>query len=131
MGGFIVDNGLLIYLAFVLIGILVFLGIFYAISRLIKFLKRYGNNRLLNSSEYLPKEEIQTLKQVSYLIIITISFVNIVYSIIFWGSDDFIRYFIYYDIAFNPNFIIVIHFPKRTCDNIFISYPHNRICLCD
>ena len=75
MGGFIVDNGLLIYLAFVLIGILVFLGIFYAISRLIKFLKRYGNNRLLNSSEYLPKEEIQTLKQVSYLIIITISFI--------------------------------------------------------
>ena len=118
MGEFIVNNDFIIYLAFVLLGILIFLGIFYAVSRIIKFLKRYRHNRLLNSSEYLPEEEIQTLKQVSYLIIITISFVNIIYSIIFWGSDDFIRYFIYYDIL--ASLIACLVMPKDTLFDKFI-----------
>ncbi len=114
MGEFIVNKDLIIYLAFVLLGILIFLGILYVVSRIIKFLKRYRHNRLLNSSEYLPEEEIQTLKQVSYLIVITISFVNIIYSIIFWGSDDFIKYFIYYDIL--ASLIVCLIMPK---DSLF------------
>ena len=52
MDEFLMDYGFLIYLAFVLLGILIFLGIYYAVSRLIKFLKKYRHNRLLNSSEY-------------------------------------------------------------------------------
>ena len=119
MGEFIVNYDLIIYLVFVLLGILIFLGILYVVSRIIKFLKRYRHNRLLNSSEYLPEEEIQTLKQVSYLIIITISFVNIIYSIIFWGSDDFIKYFIYYDIL--ASLIVCLIMPKDTLfDKIII-----------
>lgn len=114
----IVNTDFIIYLAFVLLGILIFLGILYVVSRLIKFLKRYRHNRLLNSSEYLPEEEIQTLKQVSYLIIITISFVNIIYSIIFWGSYDFIRYFIYYDIL--ASLIACLIMPKDTLFDKFI-----------
>ena len=38
MGEFIVNKDLIIYLAFVLLGILIFLGILYVVSRIIKFL---------------------------------------------------------------------------------------------
>ena len=46
----------------------------------------------------MPKEETQTLKQVFYLIIITLCFVDILYSLVFWASDDFYRHFIFYDV---------------------------------
>lgn len=67
-------------------------------SYILKYLKRNRHKRLLNSTEYLPKEETQTLKQVFYLIIITLCFVDILYSLVFWSSDDFYRHFIFYDV---------------------------------
>jgi hypothetical protein len=82
---------------FIILAIAFFFGLYLISSYIIKYLKRNRHNRLLNATEYLPKEETQTLKQVFYLIIITLCFVDILYSIVFWASDDFYRHFIFYD----------------------------------
>ena len=81
----------------IILAILFFFGLYIVSSYIIKYLKRNRHNRLLNATEYLPKEETQTLKQVFYLIIITLCFVDILYSLVFWASDDFYRHFIFYD----------------------------------
>lgn len=46
-----------------------------------------SSHRLLNFEEYLPKEEIQTLKQVFYLIMMACCFVNVIYSLLIDVSD--------------------------------------------
>ena len=83
---------------FIVLGALVFLGIYFISSYVLKYIMKYRHNRLLNASEYLPKEERLTLQQVFFLIIITLCFVDIIYSIVFWASDDFYKHFIFYDI---------------------------------
>ena len=83
---------------YLLLGFLFFFILYIAGTYLIKYLKKHRHNRLLRSTEYLPEEETQTLKQVFFLIMITICFVDIIYSLIFWTTDDFYKSFIYYDI---------------------------------
>ncbi|MBO7734231.1 MAG: hypothetical protein J6S67_16825 [Methanobrevibacter sp.] len=84
-------------IAFILLATVLFLGLFFVTSYILKYLKRNRHNRLLNITEYLPEEETQTLKQVFYLIIITLCFVDIIYSIVFWASSEFYRHLIFYD----------------------------------
>ena len=84
---------------FLILGILVFLAIYFGSSYIIKYIKKFRHNRLLNSTEYLPEEETQTLRQVAYLIILTICFVDIIYSLIFWDSAGFYMHFIFFDIV--------------------------------
>lgn len=52
--------------------------------------------RIFNLKEYFPDEEIHNLKQISLLIMMGLCFVNILYSIVFLGSD--IIYFVAFDI---------------------------------
>ena len=89
---------LVIQIIYIILGIAFFFGLYFVSSYILKYLKRNRHKRLLNSTEYLPKEETQTLKQVFYLIIITLCFVDILYSLVFWSSDDFYRHFIFYDL---------------------------------
>ena len=100
-GKLMVSQASLIYiteqLIFIILAIIFFFGLYFISSYIIEYLKKNRHNRLLNATEYLPKEETQTLKQVFYLIIITLCFVDILYSIVFWASDDFYRHFIFYD----------------------------------
>lgn len=44
---------------------------------------RHSSNRLLNPSEYFPKEEIHSLKQIFYLVMMGLFFINILYSVVF------------------------------------------------
>ena len=85
-------------LLLLILGILIFLAIYFGSLYLIKYIKKFRHNRLLNSTEYLPKEETQTLRQVFYLIILTICFVDIIYSMIFWATTEFYMHFIFFDI---------------------------------
>ena len=100
-GKLMVSQASLIYITeqiiFIILAVVFFFGLYIVSSYIIKYLKRNRHNRLLNATEYLPKEETQTLKQVFYLIIITLCFVDILYSLVFWASDDFYRHFIFYD----------------------------------
>ncbi|AMD17611.1 hypothetical protein TL18_06015 [Methanobrevibacter sp. YE315] len=85
-----VDNQLVIFIAEILIliaEILLFSGLLYAINKIYNYLKRNSDRKIFNLKEYLPEEEIHTLKQVSYLIMITLSFINIIYVILFWYTD--------------------------------------------
>lgn len=53
-------------------------------------------DKMSNSGEVLPEDEIHTLKQVFYLIIMSLAFADILYSLI---TVDGITYFIIFDIA--------------------------------
>ena len=63
-------------------------AILFAIGKYIR--KRIGNSdsRFLKPTEYLPEDEIQTLKQVYYLIMMLLFFIFLLYSI-FYISTDF------------------------------------------
>ena len=43
--------------------------------------------KLLNPREYLPEEEVHSLRQIYYLIMMGLFFINIIYSLTFVGND--------------------------------------------
>ena len=91
-------ENLIIYFLRILIIIAFYLGVIKALKILINYAKRYRENKLFNSSEYLPTEEIQTLKQVFFLIVITMSFTIIIYTLISLSAHLFSNYFVFVDI---------------------------------
>lgn len=77
-----------------IIELLVIIGIFAVIMKVVRFAyakiisnPRIISNRFLNPKEYLPEEEIFSLNQVFYLIMIVCFIVNILYTFVFWGSN--------------------------------------------
>ena len=71
------------------IPILIF-GLLFAVGKYIYNTKLANNNsRLLNPKEYLPVEELETLKQVYYLVIMLIFFIFIIYIMIVEGKEIF------------------------------------------
>ena len=89
-------ENLIIYFLRILIIIAFYLGVIKALKILLNYAKRYRENKLFNSSEYLPTEEIQTLKQVFFLIVITMSFTIIIYTLISLSAHLFSNYFYVY-----------------------------------
>ena len=59
-----------------IIEIIIFLALFSIGMFIFKKLNN-SSNRFLNPEEYLPDEEIQTLKQVYYLILMALCFINV------------------------------------------------------
>ncbi len=80
--------------------IVVSIGIF-----IIKKLKS-SDNKLLNPKEYLPDEEIHSVKQVYYLIMMGLCFVTVLYSISFSSSD--LLYFAIFDVILSLYVAITI-----------------------
>lgn len=86
------------------IELLVIIGIFAVILKAAKFVynkitsnPRIMSHEFLNIKNYLPEEEISTLNQVLYLVMILIITVDILYSFFTWGSD--VGYMIFFDIV--------------------------------
>ena len=73
----------------ILIFVVIFLAGKYIYHRLDK-----SSSRLLNPAEFFPDEEIHTLTQVFYLIMMLIFFVLILYLLIYVTSDSYIFAFI-------------------------------------
>ncbi len=69
-----------------------------------------SSNIALNPQEYLPDEEIQTLKQVFYLIMMALFFVDFTYAFIVLGND--IYYLTFFDIVLC--LVAAIFFDKDT-----------------
>ena len=69
-----------------LIPILVF-GVLFAVGKLIYKKLINSNSRILNPKEYFPEQELETLKQVYFLIMMMIFFVFILYIMIFDGKE--------------------------------------------
>lgn len=54
-------------------------------------------NKYFNLNEYLPEEEIHTLRQVAYLALMTACFINVMYTLIYVNMDTF--YFAILDVT--------------------------------
>ncbi|WP_458453476.1 hypothetical protein [Methanobrevibacter sp.] len=76
-----------------------------------------SSNRFLNPLEFLPEGELHTLRQVFYLILMALSFINIVYSFLDMNSSIYLAYF---DLILS--LIIAVHLDKSSNRNkvIFI-----------
>lgn len=68
------------------ISILIFVVLFAA-GKLIYNKLTNSNSRFLNPGEYFPEQELETLKQVYYLIMMLILFIFILYIMIIQGND--------------------------------------------
>lgn len=84
------------YILFI-VSLIFFLIVIGIIRFIIKQLKSRSHMRLFNLEEYLPAEEIQTLEQVFYLVMMTSFIINIFYQLIF-NTNDLI-YFAIFDIS--------------------------------
>ena len=115
--------------------ILICIGIF-----LQKKLKN-SSNKYLNPSEFLPDDEIHTLRQVFYLILMALCFINFLYSLISIEMGD-LSYFALFDIALS--LYIAISLDKTYLKNkilmillipygslVFLIDPFNLIGLID
>ena len=75
------------------ISILVFIILFFPSRRIFNKIKKHENkftdNRVFNPTEYLPDEEIITLRQVFYLIILFLFFILFLYNLVFTGQSGF------------------------------------------
>jgi hypothetical protein len=73
--------------------------IFLVLTLIAKFLfnkMKNSSNRYLNPKEFLPEDEVHTLRQVFYLVLMSCFFITIFYSLTFTESDVF--YFAIFDI---------------------------------
>lgn len=68
------------------IAILIF-GALFAVGKLISKKFKGSKSRVLNPIEYFPEEELQTLRQVFYLVMMMVFFVLILYIIAVRGND--------------------------------------------
>lgn len=96
--------------------------LFLALCLLGKFiLKRYRNhnNRFFKPEEYFPEDEIHTLKQVFYLIMMMLFFIDILYSLVFFNSPD-ILFFLVLDIVISLYVVIVLEYNTWKNRLIFI-----------
>ena len=89
---------LIVYLFYFVLILLIYLGILKVASIIYGKLKKYGKNRLFNPSEYLPEEEIHTLRQVFFLIVVGMAFTIIIYTLIAMSIHSFSDYFVFIDI---------------------------------
>ena len=75
--------------------IIIFLVLMVIFSFIYKRFRK-NNNKLLNPREYFPDEEIHSLRQISYLIMMGLLFIDILYALIFMEHE--IIYFVIFDI---------------------------------
>lgn len=83
----------------------VFLGLTFIGSQIVKTILNI-DHKILNPREYLPEDEIHTLRQVIYLILMAACFVNVLYAVMFVESDLF--YFTLLDLALSLYIAITI-----------------------
>lgn len=75
--------------------LILFIIVILILKFIYKTLQNKSHLRVLNMEEYLPTEEIQTLKQVFYLVMMTLCVIDIFYEFTFYDSD--IVYFLIFD----------------------------------
>ena len=85
---------------------LIFFMVLTAVGIFILDKIRTSDNRYLNPQEFLPEDEIHTLRQVFYLILMSLCFVTVLYTLISAKTD--IPYLSLFDIldGYSLSFII-------------------------
>ena len=104
----------------ILIGTLIQFAVALAIFLTLTFIGDYIYNRLkgssnkfLNPREFLPEDEIHTLRQVGYLVMMGLCFINFFYSLISYNGN--IYYFAAFDIILS--FFIAVSMDKSSLKN--------------
>ena len=85
-----------------------------------------SNSRFLNPQEFLPEDEIHTLKQVFYLILMALCFINVLYS--FSSSGNEIYYFELFDLILS--LFVAITIDKSSWENrvlILLLVPYGAL----
>ena len=109
-GGSIYEN--ILNFVFEIIVFLILMLIFKYVLEKIK----ENSFRVLNPKEYFPDEEIHSLRQIFYLIMMGLFFINILYSVVYIESD--IIYMAIYDIILS--LYLAIRLDKSTLKNKII-----------
>jgi hypothetical protein len=78
----------------------------------------FKTSRIANPREYLPEEELSTIGQICYLVIIVLIVVDILYSVSGWQPNLYI--FSAFDILLSLHF--VIHAPKDSLKNKIVLF---------
>lgn len=99
-----------IAIAILIFFVLTFVGIY--ISNKI----RQSDNRFLNPLEFLPEDEVHTLKQLYFLLMMAFCLIIVLYSFIFAEND--ILYFAIFDVV--VSLFIAINFYKKSIKNTLI-----------
>ena len=105
-----------------LIRLVIVITIFLVLTILGEFIyKKLKDNHLkfINMNEYLPEDEVHTLKQVFYLIMMALCVIDIFYSFVGYEME-FIIYFAIFDIALSLYFAIMLD--KSSAKNKFIWF---------
>ncbi len=111
-------ESLILYLFVLVLLVLIYLGVIKAANIIYSYLRKHRENRLFNPSEYLPEEEIHTLRQVFFLIVIAMSFTIIIYTLIALSIRSFSNYFVFIDILLSLFVCMIIK--KETAFEKFV-----------
>ena len=85
-----------------------------------------SRNKIFNPREYFPEEEIHSLRQVFYLIMMAACFINILYSLVFVSTD--VIYLVIFDILLS--LFVAIRLDSSTLKNkilILLLVPYGSL----
>ena len=105
--------------------IAVFMVLMVIASFLLKKIMK-SRNKIFNPREYFPEEEIHSLRQVFYLIMMAACFINILYSLVFVSTD--VIYLVIFDILLS--LFVAIRLDSSTLKNkilIFLLVPYGSL----
>ena len=105
--------------------IAVFMVLMVIASFLLKKIMK-SRNKIFNPREYFPEEEIHSLRQVFYLIMMAACFINILYSLVFVSTD--VIYLVIFDILLS--LFVAIRLDSSTLKNkilILLLVPYGSL----
>ena len=105
--------------------IAVFMVLMVIASFLLKKIMK-SRNKIFNPREYFPEEEIHSLRQVFYLIMMAACFINILYSLVFVSTD--VIYLVIFDILLS--LFVAIRLDRSILNNkilIFLLVPYGSL----
>ena len=108
-------------LSITLFQLVIIIAFFIVLTLLGEFIYKKIKNRYLKSidmTDYLPEDEVHTLKQVFYLIMMALCVVNVFYSIV--GSEMDTYYLVIFDILLSLYFAITLD--KSSRKNIILLF---------
>ena len=105
--------------------IAVFMVLMVIASFLLKKIMK-SRNKIFNPREYFPEEEIHSLRQVFYLIMMAACFINVLYSLVFVSTD--VIYLVIFDILLS--LFVAIRLDRSILKNkilIFLLVPYGSL----
>ena len=82
-------------------------------------------SRLFNPAEYFPDEELSTIRQIFYLVIIVLIVVDILYSVVGWNQNIII--FSVFDILLSLHFAIHVNPDSSRNKILLFGQPYTKL----